>query len=423
MTIQNNNYITSIMSELQTISTQSGIDKNGYTNSIFGAGYGVINIAQGGHAQKVSGIQQTINSLTSLLSKLISNEASEAKKEVDKSSKKAQDTEDKAKATRKELNTELSKLESDIKNQNTIVSNMTSKVEEKQKELDSKQKEVNKVIEEINNKQEELKKETDPKEQARLLEEIGELSKGLNTHIDAITTMRSDIAELSTAIENCYKEIETAKGNQVTIQQKGEAELSQLAQESVQNAGDVAETAATGVKNQYVAAEATAAAEAASSNAVTASGAVKLYRVAADQESAGTTRIAGAQNTFNTVKQGIGSLKNCSNLLQKFDTSIGGALNTFSNLVVGWNDTIEPMITSLGSWSEFEKSKETLDNAVEEDKKVVKNSKPGEDSKPVEDNKPAENNKPVENDNKPKATDAANNLKTPTVEIKLFEVK
>lgn len=420
MAVQNNNYLTSILSQIQTISTQSGLDQKGYTNSIFGIGYGVECFAQGDHNQKVSGIQQTLNSLTSLISKLVSNEASQARQEVQKGSKNAQQTVADAEQTKQDMNTQLSQLEEQIQAQNKLIGDKTQELAKKNQELEDKQKEVNEIIAQINAKQAELGKETDPEKQAAILTEISGLSEGLKTHIDAVTKMKADVADISTVIETAYTEIETAKGNQVTIQQQGEQALTQLAEKSISEAADAAETTAKGTKNEFVAAEAEAAAAAASSNAFTAAGAAKLYRTAADQEAAGTTRISGAVNNINTVRQGIGSIASCADLVQKFDTSIGGALNVFNTLIGGWNSAIEPMITSLGSWDALNTQKENLDHAVEEDKKAVDENKPAEHKSYTFSNKPSEY---VEGNKQPETIDVANTLKTPTVEIKPFEMK
>ena len=81
----------------------------------------------------------------------------------------------------------------------------------------------------------------------------------------------------------------------------------------------------------------------------TAAEAPDLYMKASDQLGAGATRTASALLNLQTLRQGIGALNGCSQLLSNFDNSIGSALGDFENCIGGWNTSLESTITSLGS--------------------------------------------------------------------------
>ena len=132
-------------------------------------------------------------------------------------------------------------------------------------------------------------------------------------------------------------------------------------------------------------AAAQAAAQASSSNVLTATASANLYRVAKDQNSAGSTRIAGAVQNLRTVMQGIGGLSNNTEILAHFETSIGSKLNEFSGYVEAWNSIAEPVITSIGSITDAQTTNEALQEAVTTDLETVTNTESNKANKNPED--------------------------------------
>lgn len=381
-----NTYLNQAQSLLGQLGSLGGVSGNAssYVNSIFNGINSVEQIASDDDSQKAAGIQNLINSVMSVIDKLISNEAQAAKRDVKNNSKRAAEIEKEQKAAEAELKNQISEISNEVKGQSDIVVSASNLLKKTSEELQAKQVQINEIIKQIQEKQEELASAKTAKERASLLNEIQGLSNSIVKITSAMADIQATVEDESSKVEAAVTQIETAKGNAVEIQQDGQMKITEIAQDGAAEIQNNVQSNATGVSNEVTGASAQAAAEAASSNYLTASTAPKLYRVANDQNTAGSTRIGGAVQNLRTVMQGIGGLSNNTEILAHFETSIGSKLNEFSGYVGAWNSALEPVITSIGSFvgeAGVQATNEVLQKAVKTDLETVTNTESNDGNK------------------------------------------
>lgn len=317
--------------------------------------------------QTANMIKSTINTVMSLIDKITNQEAKAAREEVQRNKKAADELQKEQEKSRAELQSSIDTIQGDIETESTVVTDSTKSLEDVNKELAEKQAELNAIVQEIEEQQKLLAEAKTPKEKAAILGQIQGLSGQISELVGSLGELQSQVEELSQSVENAVTNIETAKGNAVTVQQDGQMEILKLVQEGGTLLTQNTSTQVKGVTNQGVGAGLQAAAEAASSNMFSAGAAPKLYRAANDQSTAGDTRTSGSLANLQTVLQGIGGLKDNTSLLSHFETAIGSALDAFSGAVGSWNTSVDPVITSIGSFEAVKTGNEELNAAVTSD--------------------------------------------------------
>jgi len=394
-----------------------GCEVSSWFNSAFDVANSLEGITSSDSNQAASSVQNLINKALSLVEKLMGQEAQAARKEVKKNEEDAKKLGADAEKTKTAIMNDMNGIGNDIKEEQGVVEAATEEIKKAQEEIQKKQKEINEIIEKISKAKKDLAKETNPAKQKALLKTIQGLSLQIATVTESMANIQQNVEDASKEVADSVSYIEALKGNAVEVQENGEMEIEQLGQKAVNNAQANTQTQVKAKTNQVTAEGAKDAAQAASSNFLTGTSiAPKLYRVATDQELAGTTRNVGAAATLNTLLQGIGKINDNLSLLTQFNTSIGSALQGYADYVGGeWNTAMNGVITSLGSFdgdNGLNTQIETLNSAVDSDIKTIDNVPAAKEN----------NNKKETNDNN-SDKESNNNLATPNVEIKKFNIK
>ena len=339
-----------------------------FVNTIWGVAQDGGNIVNGSAEQKSQAIQGLVKKAFSLVEMLTNQEAKTAKKEVDNENKKTEDLRQKSEQTKVEMEGEFSEIVSSIDDQSGIVTEATEEIGNIQKSVEEKQKEIQDIVEQIEAKQKELATEKDPQKQAVLLGEI----QGLATQITNVgTTIQDDkknLDNLTTAVDNTLENINTSTQKMEVVQQDGVAKIQQFTAEAKQNTAEVAQTGVQGTTNKVTGAAAEKAANAASSNIFTgASVAPKLQKVAMDQNQACDTRLSSIATNIGRIAQGVGSLSGATQIIEQFRTSIGKSLDDYATLVGSWGTSVEPIVTSIGSFETVTEGVNQLNETVNTD--------------------------------------------------------
>ena len=154
------------------------------------------------------------------------------------------------------------------------------------------------------------------------------------------------------------------------VEQDGIGQIQQLGQQAAEVTTEVTQTGVTGGTNKATGIAAEKAANAASSNVFTGTSvAPKLYQLAQDQSAAGNTRISSIAGNINRIAQGIGGLNNATQIIGNFQNTIGAAVDNYATAYGSWNTAVEPVITSIGSFTTIAEGVEELNEAVETDLK------------------------------------------------------
>ncbi len=320
-----------------------------------------------GNNQTASIIQNTINTVMSLINKITTQESKAASEEVKKNKKAADNLAKEQEKAKTELSQNIDNIEAQIITEKDTVINSTANLEEVSKQLQEKQEQLNALVKQIEEQQKALQTVKTPEEKAKILGTIQGLSGQIGELIGSLGDLQDQVTTLSQAVENSVTNIETAKGNAVSIQENGEMQITKLVQEGANLVTQNTSTQVKGVTNNVTGASLQVSAEAASSNMFSAGAAAKLYRAANDQSTAGQTRTTGSLTNLQTVLKGIGGLQDNLTLLSNFKTAIGSSLGEFDSAVGEWNSSVTPVITSIGSFESVISGNEELKTAVTSD--------------------------------------------------------
>ena len=324
--------------------------------------------------QQANGVQSLVNNIMSMISNLVgTGEASAAGSEVAKNTQNTNKTVTATEAQVTKLQSNFEGIQQNIETENQKIKTANKNAEELQKELDKKQKEVEERLALINAYQQQLGATTDPVEQKNLLGAITKELGNLSGCFELINAIKEKLASSSKEVEQAYSKLAEYSTKANETQEEGVQNLENLAAQAQQNAQDNTKTQTTAPVNQATSAEAASAAAAASSNVFTGSSiAPKLYRLAADQGSAGSIREIGASTVWAQMAQGIGKLTNGAEILTSYNNTIGSALSRCEDLVGSWNNNLSPMIMSFGSIDKVAQQIESeLKPAVDQDTQKV----------------------------------------------------
>lgn len=312
--------------------------------------------------------EKAINVFEKIMEKIGNNEKNVAKKEVSKENKASQELVEKSKKLEAKLDGSLGDIQANIEDQTAIVTEAQEILAKTQESIKEKQKEIEAIIAEIEKKQQELAAAETPEEKAAILGEIQGYAGDIAEISITIEDEAETIANLTEAVDDTVADIEASTQKLAETEQAGIQELGEQAAEAGKLGTDVTKTATTGGVNQAEEKALEAAAEAASSNAATgASIAPKLYMAANDKGQAASTRLQSIAGNISKLAQGIGGLSNATQVLAGFQNTIGGALNSYSELFGQWDTQLQPAITGLGTFDLLSAGLEELNTAVETD--------------------------------------------------------
>lgn len=357
------------LSQSSSSTGSSSTNSTHFVNTIFGVAQDGGNIVNGSVEQKSQAIQGLVNKALSLVEMLTNQESKAAKKEVENENKKTESLRQQSEQTKVKMEGEFSEIASSIDEQSSIVTEATEEIGNIQKSVEKKQKEIQDIVEQIEAKQKELKAEKkDPQKQAALLGEIQGLAAQITTVGTTIQDDQKNLENLTTAVDNTLENINTSTQKMEVVQQDGVAKIQQFTAEATQNTAEVTQTGVQGTTNKVTGAAAETAANAASSNLFTgASVAPKLRKVAMDQNQAGDTRLSSIATNIGRIAQGVGNLSGAVQIIEQFRTSIGNSLNGYAELVGSWGTSVEPLVTSIGSFETVTEGVNQLNETVNTD--------------------------------------------------------
>ena len=312
--------------------------------------------------------EKAINVFEKIMEKIGNNEKNVAKKEVSKENKASQELVEKSKKLEAKLDGSLGDIQANIEDQTVIVTEAQEILAITQESIKEKQKEIEAIIADIEKKQQELAAAETPEEKAAILGEIQGYAGDIAEISITIEDEAETIANLTEAVDDTVADIEASTQKLAETEQAGIQELGEQAAEAGKLGTDVTKTATTGGVNQVEEKALEAAAETSSANPVTgASLAPKLYMAANDKGQAASTRLQSIAGNISKLAQGIGGLSNATQVLAGFQNTIGGALNSYSELFGQWDAQLQPAIISLGTFNLLSAGLDELNTAVETD--------------------------------------------------------
>ena len=441
------NDLKNVLGQIKNYSFDAGSwglteQEKGYVNSVWTAGEGVEEIASGNDEEKAKGFQKLLSELMSIAGKIGNREAQEAKREVTEQEKKAQQINAEAEETQREIQNKITAISGNIAEEVGVIEAAQGEIDKAQQVLEEKQKELQETLEQIAKLKDELGQTTNPAEQNGLLGQIATLSAALPNIVSEISNIQQILIDNVNEVASSAKVMQELEGTAETTAAQGAKEIKEETDESKKLAADGTTTTATGATNEGVAdAAKTAQTVTTVTSFIPGAGTEaqrrnqQLMEIERDQSGAAGERLPGGAATLKSVAQVLGTVNSSINYLAEFKNAIGTGLQDYSNAVGIFGTTVEPMITSLGSFNEGKdilENKAEIDAAVEEDFTTIREG--GVDTETPEMLKRPEDNQnqgftqnvwstqptnffSSSEDNEPK-----NNLKTPRVNVVQFGI-
>lgn len=441
------NDVKNLLGQIKNYGLNSGFwglseQEKGYVNSVWTAGEGVDEIANGSDEEKVQGVQKLLNQLMSLVGKM--NEANDARREVAEQEKKAQTINSNTEEIQRKITTAINDIGNGINEEAEVIDAANGEITTAQEKLEEQQKELKETLEKIAKLQQELGQATNPEEQNNLLGQIATLSAAIPNIVSEIANIQQILVDNVNEVASSVEVMQELEGTAETTAEQGIKDIKEETDESKRLAAEGTTTTATGAVNEGVEIAAREAQTVTTAiSIVPGAGAAaqaenqKLREIETDQGGAARERIPGGAATMKSVAQALGTLNSSLNYLAEFKNSIGTGLSNYANLVGSFNENVEPMITSLGSFNdgkEILESKAELDAAVEEDFASIKETNGTEET---ENSTPEMLRRPEENSNQRfgqnvwstqpanffgAEEEQKNNLKTPKVNVVQFGI-
>ena len=340
----------------------------------------------GNDEQRAQAITNMVKNILGMLSGM-SNESAKATQEVDNNQNSANKLDDNATKSADETNTKLSEIMQGVAENTVSINNAIDKI----KELDSNGGQ----IAEVTKAQEELKKQLDIIEENKsiindgvssseakqeALNRIKEASSVIDGLVSTITSLKSDIEktieEQNKIVEDSSNNVESLMENSVSVVEDGASKLQGYMQEGAAQVSTNINSSVEGTADET--AGATLTASGSGTSWIPVVGQIygqRAIQVGTDLLSAGATRISGSSANISSLTASIGKMGSELSQFSNYFSKISSVGNDFTSIVGDYSSKIEPMITTVGSWTIYSEANESLHSAIEDaDSKLNENN-------------------------------------------------
>ena len=323
--------------------------------------------------QQANAVQSLVNNIMGMLSKLGDGEAAAASSEVNSNQNSANKTVSFTEKEKSSINEKLESNSSQIESENKTLETAGKDAAELQKQIEEEQKKIQESLQNINTLQQQLGAETDPVEQKKLLSAITNELTAMNGSFTLVADLKTKLSDNCSQVEGAGKNLEKLATDSAETVENGANRLKELSGQAQQDAQKNTQTQTKAPINAATSAELASAAAAASSNIFTGSTvAQKLYRSSTDQGIASSVREAGAVEVWTKISQSISNVVGSFNTISAYDNTIGSAFKGSEGLIGSWANTLQPMITSVGSIETLQQDVEgKLQPAISKDNNTV----------------------------------------------------
>ena len=307
------------------------------------------------------------NLFVNIFTNMSTNDVAQDSKKNNNDDKKIDDNKDKANEIFSSVNESL----------NTIF----SACETKQADIESALKEIEKLGGNkglITKKQEELQEKiVKIKEQQKVLNNPDSEPKDRRDAIKTILLLVSDINALAAEVDGYKTEIEAQQGNVKEASEEvenlskdmekvvsdGTIDTEQLTQENIQLMANGTQKVAESIQKKAFGTEQIAVGTAMESGPqalVTGSEGAQLIASGTSKIAGGVELMTGAMSDFARINDLASNIQQSFQHFSSFANGIGEYNNGIQDLVGAFNTTVEPMITSIGTWSAVKDANKAL---------------------------------------------------------------
>lgn len=323
------------------------------------------NAAQGGDVGGM--IQSGVQAFGSIFSMTGTNDVSEANKQNQKDEEKINDNKEKSNEIFDSLNGSLSTILSTCNEKKGLIEKALEEIEKlggdkgliakKQEELQEKLALIKAQQEILNNPN----SESDERKQA--IRAILGLVSDINSLAGEVSEYKSQIEAQQDVVQTASEDVEDLTEEMKNIQEDSQTEVEELTQENLEQVAESTQKVAEGTQKNVLGTQQIAAGEAMTSGPqalIGASEGVQLILSGKSKISGGTQLMSGATEDFKNIGENISNIQGAFQSLTTFVKGIGEFNNGIKDLVGSFNSSVEPMITSVGSWTAVDSANQAL---------------------------------------------------------------
>ena len=340
---------------------------NGTTNN-------VKNIVEGNDQQKASAIQDIMNDLMDLFSNLGTGASSKARKDVLDNDKKIEENKKSAEECSQKVSEKVQNILNDCEANATSIAEAIVKIQElggdkgKIAEVEQQLQEQLEIIEE---NKEILSSDAEAGEKKDALVNILKASKAISGLVEQVAGFKEQILEQNTLVEKSSENIAQLTVDSADTISNGIGQM----QESLVKAGVLTQEQATlsikAAKNTGTGSAQEATGQAMTNFWATAAQGAKYILSGNDKLNAGATLMQGATQGLSKLTGSIGDMGQYLTLFSEFGNGLGSFTEGATKLVGQYDETVNPMIESIGSWDTIAEASEELDSYTQEYAKEV----------------------------------------------------
>lgn len=324
-----------------------------------------VNALQSGDTGNI--IQSGIQTIGGIFSNLSTNDAAEASKRNDKDNKKINDNKEKTNEIFASLNESLNTILSTCDEKKELIESALETIEklggdkgqiaEKQQQLQEKLAQIKAQQEILNNPN------TKSDERRQAIQTILGLVSDINTIAAEVDNYKSQLEAQQETVQTASKDIEDLTEEMESIKDKGQTDAAELTQENIQLLAESTKKVADGTGKEVLGTQQVTAGEAMTSGPqaiVSGSEGVQLILSGKSKITGGAQLMSGAANDFKNIAANTSNIQEAFTSFSSFVQGIGEYNDGIKELVGAFNATVEPMITSVGSWETVKTTNQAL---------------------------------------------------------------
>lgn len=338
-------------------------------NILNGSVNNITTLIEGTDQQKSVAIQNIINDLLNLLSNIGTGANRKAKKEVKDNDKKIEENKKSAEETSREISEKVQNILNDCETNATNIAEAIALIQKMggdQGEITKAQTKLEEQLKIIEENKAILTSDKSASEKKNALINILNASKAISELVEQVASFKEQIIVQNSVVEENSTQIAELSTDSAEAISEGVKKM----QESLVNAGILTQEQATlSIKSAKSTATGTAqkaTGQAMTSNAITAAEGAKYIISGNDKMSAGTTLMQGATQGLSKLTASIGEMGQYLTLFTEFGNGLGSFTQGVVQLVGQYDQAVNPIIESIGSWDAIAQASSSLEQYTQE---------------------------------------------------------
>lgn len=323
------------------------------------------NAIQNGNTGEI--ILSSIQTIGNIYSNLGTNDEAEAVKKNQNDNEKIKENKDKSNEIFNSLNESLNTILSSCNEKKEVIENALEVIEKlggdkgmiakKQEELQEKLAIIKAQQEILNNPN------TKSDERRQAIRTILDCASCINAIAAEVDEYKSQLEEQQNAVKSASKEVNELTEEMESIKEEGSKNVEELTTENIELIYESTNKVAQGTQKEVLGGQQVATGTAMTSGPqaiVSGSTGAKLILSGKSKIAGGTLLMSGAADDFKNITTNVNSIQKGFETFTSYVQGIGEFNDGITKLVGAFDTTVEPMITSIGTWEGVKSTNQAL---------------------------------------------------------------